>query len=137
MEPTYSHGHHIIVNQYAYSNKQPARGQVIVLNHPSLGDKIIIKRVVALPKEHIELYNGYIHINGERLNESYLSVHDKFAPSWDMSFHLSDDQYFVIGDNRVTSLDSFRLGPVRLNWIIGKVWFRCWPLLKSRPKAKL
>ena len=51
---------------------------------------------------------------------------------WEMEWVLGEDQWFVLGDNLESSLDSRRLGPIRGSWIRGRVWFRCWPLLRGR-----
>lgn len=93
-----------------------------------VGDrKNLIKRVIALPGETVEIRDGSIYINGEKLTEDYIdqpTYHDFGAET------VPKDQYFVLGDNRGHSLDSRALGYVKKKDIIGKTLFRFMPLTK-------
>lgn len=129
MEPSYRHGYHYLVDHSLYRRKPPERGHVVVLTHPSLDGKALLKRVVGLPGERVSLTNGRVLINGEPLNEPYLSSPGRENPLWDLEWVLGQDECFVLGDNRSDSLDSRRLGPVKGDCIVGKVWFRYWPIL--------
>ncbi len=129
MEPSYRHGYHYLVDRSVYRRKPPERGHVVVLTHPSLDGKALLKRVVGLPGERVSLTNSRVLINGELLNEPYLSSPGGANPLWDLEWVLGQDECFVLGDNRSNSLDSRRLGPVKGDCIVGKVWFRYWPIL--------
>ena len=129
MEPSYRHGYHYLVDRSVYRRKPPKRGHVVVLTHPSLDGKALLKRVVGLPGERVSLTNSRVLINGELLNEPYLSSPGGANPLWDLEWVLGQDECFVLGDNRSDSLDSRRLGPVKGDCIIGNVWFRYWPIL--------
>lgn len=89
-----------------------------------------IKRVIALPGEHLELKDGKVYINGEILNEPYLQpdvttdVTDR-TPYYDLV--VPENCVFVMGDNRPASTDSRAFGCIPLEKIESKVWIRFWP----------
>lgn len=95
-----------------------------------IGKDSYIKRVIALPGEHIYITDGKVYINGEELKEDYLqpqittSVED--CPYYDLT--VPENCVFVMGDNRPESTDSRRFGCIPLEKIESKVWIRFWPL---------
>ena len=95
-----------------------------------IGKDSYIKRVIALPGEHLLISNGKVYINGEKLKEDYLqpqittSVED--CPYYDLT--VPENCVFVMGDNRPESTDSRRFGCIPLEKIESKVWIRFWPL---------
>lgn len=95
-----------------------------------IGKDSYIKRVIALPGEHIYITDGKVYINGEELKEDYLqpqittSVED--CPYYDLI--VPENCVFVMGDNRPESTDSRRFGCIPLEKIESKVWIRFWPL---------
>ena len=103
----------------------PQRGEIIVFHFPKDPTRDFVKRVVALPGETVSIRHGVVFINGERLDEPYLQERDEddMAP-----ILVPPDSYFVMGDNRKGSSDSRHWGPVPVDEIVGKVWFRYWPL---------
>lgn len=110
----------------------PSRDDVIVFRAPPSPDRDFVKRVIGLPGERVRISGGEIFINGERLDETYLSESDlrrdmDCVPNT-FGCVLAEDEYFVLGDNRDHSNDSRDWGPVRLEVIVGKVWFVYWPL---------
>ncbi len=109
-------------------------GDIITINandlyEPHIQDKNIIKRVIGLPGDSIDISNGFVYRNGEKLDEEYL---DNVVTDERNEAHshvlLSDDEYYVLGDNRPVSLDSRTFGPIRKDRIIGEVLFRFLPL---------
>lgn len=113
MMPNYPDGSRHFINKLAYISAQPQRGDVVGLHMPN--DEIYMKRIVGLPGENVQLQDGEISINDEFLAESY--IRSKVPPDLRLSVTLLPDQYFVIGDNRATSI--FR--PIPRSDIIGKV----------------
>lgn len=101
------------------------RFDVIVLDEKDDAE-IIIKRVIGLPGETIEIKNGKIYINDKEINDNYgygeTSDYKKIT--------LKDDEYFILGDNRLISKDSRYFGPIKEKEIIGKAIFRLWPITK-------
>ena len=119
MKPSLHDGQFIIVNKAAYWFSSPLRGDIVVFqtDRPNHG---IIHRIVGLPGELIEIRNGKLYVNGEKLKEPYirgysLSVSPRKVPH---------DSYFIVGDNRAaTSWDI-----VPREDIIGRAWLIYWPI---------
>lgn len=89
-----------------------------------------IKRVIALPGEHLQIYNGKVYINGDELKEDYLASNvvtsTDECPFYDLI--VPENCVFVMGDNRPKSTDSRKFGCIPLDKIEGVVWIRFWPL---------
>ena len=94
------------------------------------GKDSYIKRVIALPGEHVEIANGKVYINGEELQEDYLQdgiVTDVIGAGFE-DFVVPDNCVFAMGDNRNHSTDCRAFGCIPLEKIESKVWIRIWPL---------
>ncbi len=130
MEPNFHDFDYLIVNEISYRFHGPQRGDVIVFRNPNNLNQRFIKRVIGLPNETVIIKNGQVIIQKNDhsfiLEEPYLPKGTKTPGS--LEVHLKDDEYFVLGDNRASSLDSRFFGPVSGNLIIGKAAFRIWPL---------
>lgn len=89
-----------------------------------------IKRVIALPGEHLQIKDGKVYINGEELEEKYLqpdvTTSIENCPFYDLI--VPENCVFVMGDNRSKSTDSRKFGCIPLEKIESKVWIRFWPL---------
>ena len=101
------------------------RLDIIVLDEEKDNEKII-KRVIGLPGETVEIKKGKIYINDKVIDDKYAygetSDYDKVT--------LEDDEYFILGDNRLISKDSRYFGPIKENEIKGKIVFRLFPFTK-------
>ncbi|MHB8752921.1 MAG: signal peptidase I [Aggregatilineales bacterium] len=87
----------------------------------------LIKRVIGLPGDTVQIKAGHASINGTPLDEPYTA--DQFCDrNCDGTWQLSPNQYFVLGDNRNNSSDSRVFGPIDRSLIVGKAWVRYWPL---------
>lgn len=124
MEPNFHDREYLIINEIEYRLGNPARGEVVILKDPLNPQIYFIKRVIGLPGEKIEIKKGRVYINDQELAETY--IEDFGVDTFD-SVQLSENQYYVMGDNRTNSFDSRRFGPVDRKSIIGKAWFRGWP----------
>ncbi|MBI5666827.1 MAG: signal peptidase I [Chloroflexi bacterium] len=102
---------------------QLQRGDVVALISPRDGVRVV-KRIIGLPGERVEVQDGQVYINGEALPENYINEPPRYTGMW----QVGEDQYFVLGDNRNHSLDSHVYGPVDRDRIQGVVKFRYWPL---------
>lgn len=126
MEPNFSTGDYLIVDEITYRFREPTRGEVVVLHNPTNEEEFFIKRIIGLPGEQVLVSDNKVFIDGERINEEYLpsgvSMSDK------PPFQLGEDQYFVMGDNRGSSFDSRDWGPLGRHQIVGVVRIRFWPL---------
>ncbi|MEA3345366.1 MAG: signal peptidase I [Chloroflexota bacterium] len=123
MEPNLHAGQRLIVEKVSYRFHPPHRGDIVVLRLPSQSN-FLIKRVVGLPGETIEIRDHQVLINGQPLNESYLSRPSRrsIPPR-----HIPEGSVFVLGDNRNFSNDSRSFGPVSLSNVVGRAWIRYWP----------
>ena len=98
------------------------RYDIVVIRHPRHPGQSMIKRIIGLPGEKIEITDSGIRINGVRLAGSR-----KIPQGNPGSIRIPADHYFVLGDNFRDSLDSRAFGPVPSSWIRGKAVFRYWP----------
>ncbi len=127
MEPTLFEENRLIIDKISYRLRLPERGEIVVLDAPDGGDIPLIKRVIGLPGETISIRNSQVFINDKPLVESYLQTvtHGELPPTIIPETHI-----FVLGDNRDHSRDSRSFGPVALDELIGRAWFRYWPVKK-------
>jgi signal peptidase I len=128
MAPTLKQGQHVLLNtadQHAQDNRI-RRGDIVAFRNAMLPGKLLIKRIIGLPGEKIKLEGNTIFINGEILTEHHVSR--DMIKKLPMNWSTGRDEYVVLGDNRMDSLDSRRLGVIPSSNVEGKVWFRLWPL---------
>jgi signal peptidase I len=131
MSPTFESGQYLIVDQVSYRVGEPQRGDVIVFRYPQDKTKFFIKRVIGLPNEKVRIEGTNVIVtmtDGTEitLDEPYVVMHREN----NLSETLGDDEYFVMGDNRLASLDSRVWGPLKRDNITGKAWVRLLPLDK-------
>lgn len=118
METNFNDGDVLIVNKISYQVDTPKRGDVVAMFFPGEASKRFIKRIIALPNEHVKIENSKIFIDGKVLSETYLTPGVLTLPN--VERQLTADEYFVLGDNRIASSDSRAWGPVPESFIIGK-----------------
>ena len=132
MEPNFSDGQYLIIDELSYNFKNPERGDVIVLRSPAQPAIFFIKRIIGLPGEELKIEGGKVIIgtNSERvvLDEEYIPEGVDTIP--DSFIKLKDSEYFVMGDNRQRSSDSRSWGPLDEDNITGRAFLRLWPLTK-------
>lgn len=124
MEPGIVTGERIIVNLLIYNFGLPRRGDVVVFRNPRDMTKDYIKRVIALPGEEVEIRQGVTYINGTRLDEPYVTLHEY---SDTPRTRLASSCVWVMGDNRANSEDSRRWGQLPVTLIRGKASLVLWP----------
>ena len=126
MEPVLENGNVVLINRIIYDAKNPKRGDIIAFKpNGNENSHYYIKRIIALPGERIQIQEGSILINGEVLEESYTTTELAEAGIAGEEIKLGQDEYFVLGDNRMSSEDSrnANIGIVRREYIEGKIWF--------------
>lgn len=131
MEPSFHHNDYLIIDEISYRIREPERGEVIVFKFPRNPSQRFIKRIIGLPGETVQIKDGYVTIikNGKarKLDESDYLPFSLKTPG-DLKITLKEGEYFVLGDNRATSADSRSWGPLPKKYIIGRVFFRAWPV---------
>ena len=131
MEPTLHDNDRLVINRVNYLFDKPQRGDVIVMNAVMPRDAakgiMLIKRIIGLPGETVEMRDQQVYINGVILDEPYINEPCSFGNCRDAQWELGDDEFFVMGDNRNHSNDSRRFNAVPFNHIVGQAIFRYWP----------
>lgn len=126
MEPTFSSGNYLLVDEISYRFRQPQRGEVLVFRYPRDENVFYIKRLIGLPQEHVVVKNGQVAVNGKKINENYLPPDVRTLA--DIDRQLGPDEFFVLGDNRYYSYDSRQWGILPRKDIIGLVRVRLFPI---------
>jgi signal peptidase I len=123
MEPTLHSSQRVVIEKVSYVLHGPRRGDIVVIDSENQSE-MLIKRVVGLPGEMIEVRNGQVFIDGELLEEPWTVRQGggRFGPQTVPPLHV-----FVLGDNRGASNDSRNFGPVLIDDIVGQAWISYWP----------
>jgi signal peptidase I len=131
MYSTLDTGDRVFVNKLSYRLHDPNRGDVVVLHQiGNSTERDLIKRVIALPGETIEIRSCEVTIDGRRLEEPYLdpSVVTPGNCGGDYTAKkVPEDSVFVMGDNRAGSSDSRALGPIHESDLVGRAFVVFWP----------
>lgn len=128
MEPTLHEGQMLIISKINYLVGNPQRGDIIVLKD-NVENKLLIKRVIGLPGEKVDLRNGKVFINDKELQDyTKAPTYPYIQEAWD----IPQGDYFVLGDNREHSRDSRaeNVGLIDRKNIVGRAVFRLWPFNK-------
>lgn len=125
MQPSLQSDERLVIEKLSYHLHPPQRGDIIVLRLADRSSNPLIKRVIGLPGETVEIRDGRVYINGQMLEEPYVtqSASGSMPPRV-----ISPGHVFVLGDNRDYSNDSRTFGEVPFENIVGRAWFRYWPL---------
>jgi signal peptidase I len=131
MMPSLTDQERIFINKFTYrfGIGEIERGDMVVFWFPLDKTKSYIKRVIGLPGDRIEIENGAVFVNGQRLAEDYVEDdnrdHNSYPP-----VEVPPNHYYVLGDHRNSSNDSRAWGTVDRSYIYGKAVFVYWPLEK-------
>jgi signal peptidase I len=129
----------VLANRFIYHFRDPKRKEIVVFNAPERAaivceKGVYVKRIIGLPGDRWEEKNGYVYINGKRLDEPYVKANRRDHESLQLSDILPGatvipkDRYLMMGDNRSQSCDSRRWGLVPRSALIGEVFLTYWPL---------
>ena len=128
MQTTFTEGDLVFLSKVHYKFSDVKRGEVLIFENK--GVKNLIKRVIGLPGEKIEVKNNTLYINDQAYEEDYLA---DGTVTYDFKTDvIPENCYFVLGDNRQNSQDSRELGCIKKENIIGKVIVRFWPINKMK-----
>lgn len=133
MEPTLYESDWIFVNKLSYYVGQPRRGDVVIFRDPRAGSgkrDMLVKRIVGVPGDMLEIRGGKLYVNGQPVVEPYTNAEIEggdYAP-----VTVSADHYYVMGDNRRRggSVDSRMFGEISENALIGRADFIVWPIAR-------
>ena len=132
MEPNFSTGNYLLIDEVTYRLRVPERGEVVVFKYPNDPSVYYIKRIVGLPGDRVVVKDGEVKIineenpEGIKIDETYLNTNLKTLGDIDST--LDSDDYFVMGDNRSFSYDSRSWGALPKDNIVGIVRLRLFPI---------
>lgn len=132
METTLSDGDQLIVDKISYRFRDPSRYDIVVFPYKYEKNTYYIKRIIGLPGETVQIVDGYVYIDGQKLDEHYGNEVMENAGIAAEPLVLGDDEYFVLGDNRNNSEDSryVDIGVIESSRIVGKLWMVTAPFEK-------
>ena len=126
MAPTLEFKQEILVNRFIYTVSNPKPNDVVVFL-PNGNEKAhyYVKRIIGVPGDTVQIKDGAVYVNGELFEEAVETAAILDAELAADEITLTDDEYFVLGDNRNNSEDSryANIGNVKKEYIIGKAWF--------------
>lgn len=139
MVPTFLSGEYVLTDKISYKIGEPERGDVVVFHAPESANCPqgtgcdFIKRILGVPGETIEVKNNGIWVDGVQLSETYIPA-DFSTQAGEFTRNraivLGPNEYFAVGDNRPYSSDSRAWGPINKTNIVGRAFFRYWPIPK-------
>lgn len=124
MEPTYHNGNIVLVDKFFYKRSEPSYNDIVVAKyHVNSNEDQIIKRVIGIPGDHIEMKDNNLYRNGELIVEDYIL--EPMVNNEDFSYDVPEGKVFVMGDNRNNSVDSRMIGYIDFKEeIVGRVFFK-------------
>jgi len=132
MEPNFFDHEYLIIDELSFRLRAPERGEIVVFRYPNDPRQFFIKRVIGLPGETIEIEGGTIKVFNDTFPNGFTLPEDEYLQNvftaTNRTVTLREDEFYVLGDNRVSSLDSRYFGAVQEDGIVGRVWLRGWPL---------
>lgn len=132
MEPNFQNGEYILTDKMSYRLHEPKRGDVIVFHSPQDERVDFIKRIIGVPGDRVEVRDGHTYLNDVMLEENYINdpgqVQNGRFMHEGVVVDVPDGEYIVMGDNRLHSSDSREWGFVTRAEIVGRAFFRYWPI---------
>jgi signal peptidase I len=128
MEPTLAIGDRVLVNKFLYRFSSPHRGDVVVFASPESPQTDLIKRVIAVGGQTVEIREGYVYVNGIKIDEPYIASDRRDTYTSASPTRVPAGYVWVMGDNRGNSSDSRVIGPQPVSAILGKAFAIYWPI---------
>lgn len=151
MRPTLEMGDRLLIDKVSYRLTAPQRGDLAVFSPPPIlqrqgHNNALIKRIIGLPGEQVALKSGQLWIDGQAFPETYLLKNGATqitdcpmsgvgSPYLAQTRRIPPNHYLVLGDNRESSSDSRCWGVVGQESLIGRAFFRFWPIHRFSPIA--
>jgi signal peptidase I len=123
MRPTLQDGEYILINKLAYKFSEPVRGDIVVFKFPVNPEEDLIKRIIGIPGDTINIQDGVLNVNGVVVDEPYINA----PPAYNGTWQVPEGQLFVLGDNRNDSRDSHQWGLLPIENVIGRAVLIYWP----------
>lgn len=130
MEPTLQTDDKLLVNRVGIMVDKLKYGDIVEFNSPDDKKVDFIKRVIAVEGDIVEIIDNRVYVNGEELKENYTSTGGETEFFIDSYWEIKDGEVFVLGDNRPNSNDSRLFGPIDKESVVGRAFFRVFPLKK-------
>lgn len=154
MENTLYNKQQIIIDKISYSFSEPKKGDIVVFLDDNIEKRDIVddikifmedlklikndgkinnrlvKRVIGIPGDEIDIKNGFVYVNGEKLSETYVKG-ETLSNDLKFPIEVEENKLFVLGDNRTVSLDSRVFGCINYNQVEGKVVLRVFPFSEA------
>lgn len=133
MESTLSDGDSVFIDKISYRFRSPKRFEIVVFKNAGTGDELV-KRIIGLPHETIQIVDGVFFINGEEIKDVKGLEAPEYSGIATNPIKLATGEYFVVGDNRTDSIDSRyeEIGLVTNTRMLGRVFVRLFPINKFR-----
>lgn len=122
--PNIQPGDFILMEKVSYYFRDPQRGEMIILHAPYADNTDLIKRVIGIPGDTVEVHDKKVYVNGEALIEPYIYDPPKYEYPAEK---IPAGSYFVLGDNRNVAIDSHSGWLVTRDEIVGRAWIIYWP----------
>lgn len=123
MVPTLQDGEYVLVSKITYRLGEPQHGDIIVFKYPGQPPQDLIKRIIGLPGDSVQVTSSVVYVNGQALTEPYIAA----APAYQGQWQVPEGFLFVLGDNRNDSSDSHSWGLLPKENVIGKALLIYWP----------
>ncbi|HHX61026.1 MAG TPA: signal peptidase I [Epulopiscium sp.] len=139
MNPTLKNGEMVLINKLTYLKKDPNRNDIVAFKHvdSSNNEMNIVKRIIGVPGDTIEMVNNVLYLNDERFDH-FVKEYNQSDPflkgNMDYPIKVPENAYFVLGDNKANSVDSryLEIGMIPKQEIEGKIFIRIWPFWKIK-----
>lgn len=125
MDPTLKDGDYLLVSKQAYTFDEPERGEIVIFPVEE-EDRLYIKRVIGLPGDEISIDSGKVYVNSTEDSQEYTL--DGVTSGYIDSLVVPEGEIFVLGDNRLNSIDSREIGTQKIDDVKGVAIVRLWPL---------
>lgn len=121
-------GDRILADKLTYRFREPQRGDIVVVDDPTGVYPALIKRVIAVGGETVDLREGLVYVDDRQLDEPYTRGRPSYPQTQPIPIKIPDGYLWLMGDNRTGSTDSRTFGPIPADSVQGHAFFTYWPL---------
>lgn len=127
MIPTIQLNDRVLCDRITYRFRPPRVGDIVVFRNPMPGSIPLVKRVVAVGGQTVEMKNGYLYLDGVKQEEPYIDPARRGTYTSPEAIRVPEGKLWMMGDNRVESGDSRVFGPIPVSDVLGRAFFIYWP----------